>query len=309
MNKIDISNKNLNRIHAITCLEYCYCIIINYFKLDYRYLYFSSFVPTAEILNKIIKTNENYITFDGVGRLHHIGNKLNLLNFSIKEVDLKDLYNYLSKKNNNLPIVAKIEPRNSDEYIEVNGDYSTINNHLVLLIEWSNDTVIYFNPITRELKVVKENIFMKIYDGVIYEFFRSSHNIDINSLSLNGFYGEILNLINNRINMYDYKEIQLILQNKKMLFNIRETAGISKVLSRRLKDYINLYSGLLDESTLLNFNTLLDEKIKSLEKVYTLAEYCRAKDRYIDSIGSIFNNIMKIDESIINLMISIKNTI
>lgn len=265
-----INYENQKKAHAITCLEYCYCAMMDYYKLSLPILYCNSLFTFSEIYNELVKGNFTYITYDDIGRLHHIGRTLGIIEWTTKQVKLVDAE--MQNRNNDLPLIVNVEPSRIAYLRQKNAYLNSVSNHLVMMLDSNYEKVHIYDPTMKTELSVPRNEFESAYGGQSY-FFAKPRIINL-SKNVDGCWA-IFNARLHRfvdINMNLLNTVSFLLDE---YVPLRDACGIAKVLTSRLIEFIEYFRPchLIDDA----FLNVLKRRLLLLKQLFGYTEYCRIK--------------------------------
>lgn len=295
--------KEINKIQGVTCFEYCYCLALRCDNRKCEILYYKSMYSYKSILSGMIANKQNYLTYDDVGRIHHLGNNLNYLKFKHINCDYKELIKLFSDYHK-FPIIAKVLPEKVKIYAEKNPYFQMVNNHLILLYDIRDNNIIrYYDPMLRKEIEVLIDEFIECYDKSIYFLYDSImyKEKDIGYFieeSKNEFKKHIIDVLNDSSN-YDINELlKCAADSEEMLLTIRDSIGVTRVLTNRAIEYFNYMKQYFKQFNSDTIIELLNERLRILNKEYIVIEYHRKKKMSIVGEYDMFNKVDQIDNNI-----------
>ncbi|WP_151736040.1 hypothetical protein [Paenibacillus tengchongensis] len=289
MFKIDIPES-----HNITCFEYCYCAVLRYLGLNEEILYYSSFFSLNTVLDGMLKNNQNYLTYDSVGRLHHIGNDMDLVNFYMETGSFSLLEkNYSS---HSLPLVVKIEPKRIS-LLSTASYLSEVDNHLVLLTD-INTNVTFIDFISKKEFTLTRKKFEAGYDNTMYimtlpDTVKTETDYLLKSVAR--FWEHIKTVISEDNVISALEVIQQDPLDDLMLTSTRDAVGICRVLSKRSLKYLNYLNNIYPELDWAELSDLQKQRLKMLDQVYLFIEYYKYKRKKMDEVIRNLTSISVID--------------
>lgn len=280
MKELIVGKEFSENIFCLSCLETYLLLAYKQLNIEYKHLFFKSFLPLQVIYNEVFINGKNYVTFSAVERLYDTARRLKLIEMDVYEgnrfVEFFESYDYCC---------IQIKPRFILDRYNIK---MWRNDHYILLYPPKNNAYLFLNDSPRDFAVIEHEELMKIYDGHAVAFnIPIEINADIQQLFLNQFMNQIP-LSDGIIEPYK-REINLE--------KLRDMIGILKVLRRRLVAYCKLVFQFEISADYLNI----------LDRYYTITEYYRLKQSYNnENLYKIINDIYLYD---INLLKNINQFI
>lgn len=291
----NIDTQDSKSYNCITCFEECYSLILKWLNKSNVILFCKSYFPHSYIQNELFVGGYDYISYDEIGRIHHIGNKMGYLKFKQYESDfwcMKRLF----VEESQMPFIVKICPEkcrvfdDSKNYVE---------NHLVLLYGIEKGMVFFYDTLIEKKIVISEIEFSKCYDHSFYYMFLGDGDDFEKKSKL--MYEEHIKSVQMKCNDYSTVSDGDGIDRIGSILCIRDAFKITGILTERLIKYIkkmNLYETNCEEIV----NVLSDRK-KVSNKGFMLAEYSRQRGvRLSQKCQDMYSQLCLLDTSIMDII-------
>ncbi|MEK3864601.1 hypothetical protein MHH60_14095 [Paenibacillus sp. FSL H7-0716] len=291
----EIKASDLKKINGITCLEFCYGLILLYLDIPTYYLYYKSFYSVHFILSDLIKKGQSFISYDDVGRMHEIGDKLNILKLEYCErtVDeIEHMYNSLSIE---IPIVVKIYSNSLSIYDSVE---VPLGNHFVLLTQLTHVKVKFIDTFLEQEVVITREQFETCYSGKVF-FMKMLYRPTEEQMNLNNLLKKFISDLDDQQVSFDYSSFLQEcdeLKNENQALNLRDAIGISRILLRRALDFFANQQTIHDPIIYRSLIPKLEVKLTLLNQVFLKIDYYRVKQNWrFKNLTDQLNQIMSLD--------------
>ena len=287
----------IQKAKAITCLECCYALNMNIGGLDIELLYCRSIHTFKKILFNLVANKQNYISYDGIGRIHHIGRDLKLINWFASEGNFDDIEKLWTKCK--LPIAIKIIPQKNEMFLKKSKYLDNVENHLVAVLDINNDIITFLEPILYEIITMKKSDFQRCYDNCYYYFERVENGDNVECLkdrSLKAFQEHIATIEVEYRGLPDDTVILKKINTFKDYTHIRDACSIFKVIGERSINYFKYMESLISEEWINNMRKLIFEQMSISNRLRMTAEYYRIKMKETPVVMDLVREMLKLDE-------------
>lgn len=301
-------DEELHRIKAaktITCFEGCFAFNMAIEKLDVELVYSRSIQFFRKILNDIIKFDYNYISYDDIGRMHHIGRELGLLDWDIYSGDyemLKDIW-----KKNFFPPIAKINPEKSSLLHERNQHFFDVDNHLISVIEMDDDNITFLEPLLQNTICIPKKEFKKCYDYTLYIFKKQIDESEKSKLKFRSYRDFVKHMKLLKCELLPQSDyLKQCCKGTHYYTQIRDACSVFNIAGQRAVEYFQFMDDIFKGANVKALKEIIEEEVQLVNKLRTLVEYCRLKKVENPLIEKSIKTIFELDALFFNEVISFR---
>lgn len=291
----NINLDNSKSYHCITCFELCYSFVLNYLGKSNVPLFYRAYYPHEYILNRLRKSDGDYISFDEIGRIHHFGHDLNYMRFKIHQTDYAQMKSLLSSEEK-LPFIVRISP-NKCPIFDSEKEY--VENHLVLLLGIEGEKIYCYDALLDRRFELSESEFENCYDNSFYQLYiPDDARYEIDKESIYAYFEHLKNI---RRAKPDKDDTDSIVSPEKELMYYRDAYKITGVLTERMIEYIKYYDLHKDiQDELLG---ILAKRKKIANKGFVIIEYLKQRKQGLSAqCEKIFEELCQTDEQLSSLL-------
>jgi len=244
-------------------------------------------------------SDEDYISFDAIGRIHHFGHDLNYMRFRIHKTDYAETKSLFCSEEK-LPFIVRISP-NKCPIFDSEKEY--VENHLVLLLGMEGEKVYCYDALLDRRFELSESEFEYCYDNCFYQLYiPDDARSEIDEESVNAYFEHIRNISQTNPQKDDTDRI---ISPEKELMYYRDSYKITGVLTERMIEYIkhyDLHKDIQDELL-----SILVKRKKIANKGFVIIEYLKQRKQGLSAqCDKIFKELCQTDELLSSMLIKDK---
>lgn len=249
MRRIEANKSLFDRGLGLSCIENYLLYILDYLKVDYRFLYAKSYIPISDVIQSLYINKNSFAYFDGIPRLQNTASEWELVRLS-QETDLESILT------NDFYSCIRVTPQFIRERYtrELWRD-----DHFIMLCEDMDNNFLLLNDNPRDLieldRIQLNEVFSK--NAICFEVLTCNDVENLKSKSLKEFISSIaLSQLTSSVFVDDLEAA-------------RDITGIIRITRKRTEEYCSIF-----------FNTeFMSEYLNQIDKLYVMFEYMRIRNR------------------------------